>query len=319
MEKKTHKLIKPIIICICVAIVLIMTASFLFFGVSTIKNSQSSNLNPQLYDRLYHLVVTGDYESSPFLQKVYEGASRASSRYNAVVELHLPSSQAEDFSLQEALNYSSYVNADGVITFIDSPDTELTLLPGTDEESIPLVTTGQFSANINQISYIGISYWELGKKIGEEVDYYLPEVGSVYILNTNTSLSVSNTNLFPSLNKSLADRNNLRITVNSISSIDSSINYNQENIVVVCLSEEDTIYAAQYLSELYPDKKYTLLGFGNNETCQLYFDKGMIDDLLALDQVQLGETAIREFFEFRNNGYANSYIAADLIATRSKK
>lgn len=319
MEKKTHKLLKPVVIFICVAIVLILTASFLVFGLSTIRNKQSSNLNPQIYDRLYHIVVTGTYDSSPFLKKVYEGAVNTSGRYNAIVELHLPSSQAEDFSLQDAINYSAYVNSDGIITLIESPDTELVQLPRSDETSIPLVTTGQFAANLNQISYIGINYWELGKKIGEEADFYLPEQGTVYILNTNSTLGISNTNIFPSLNKTLSEKGNNGVTVRFISNIDGSINLNQQDNLIVCLSEEDTIYAAQALSELYSAKQYLLLGYGNNETCQLYFDKGLIDDLLTLDPVKIGEIAMKELFEFRNNGSANSYIAADLIATRSKK
>lgn len=319
MDKKTHKLIKPIVIFICVIVVLISTIGFLVFGLSTVRNKQASNLDPQVYDRLYHIVVTGTYESSPFLQRVYEGAMGASGRYNAIVELHLPSSQAEDFSLQEAIHYSSYVNADGVITLIESPDTSLVQLPRSDETSIPLVTTGQFAANLNQISYIGINYWELGKKIGEEADFYLPEEGTIFILNTNSTLGISNTNIFTSLNKTLSEHGNNEATIRFINSIDGSINLNQKDNLIVCLSEEDTIYAAQALSELYTKKNYLLLGYGNNETCQLYFDKGLIDDLLTLDPVKIGETAMKELFEFRNNGYANSYITADLIALRSQK
>jgi len=319
MEKKTHRLIKPVIIFICIALVLIITASFLVFGISTIRNSTASNLDSQVYDRLYHIVITGTYESRPFLEKVYEGASSASNRYNAIVELHLPSSQAEDFDLQQAINYSSFVNADGLITLVDAPDTTLHQMPRSDETYIPLVTTGQYAANLNQISYIGISYWELGKKIGEEADFYLPEEGTIYILSTNSPQSISNTNIFPSLNKTLSERGNNEATIRFINTVESSIDLNQEDNLIVCLSEEDTIYAAQTLSEIYPQKKYMLLGYGNNDTCQMYFDKGLIDDLLTLDPVKIGETAMKEIFEFRNNGYANSYIAADIIATRSKK
>lgn len=320
MEKKIHsRFRKSIVIFITTAVTLCMIVSFSIIGVSTIKNKNSSNLQAQVYDRLYHIVVTGTYESGAYLQKVYEGAAAVTNKYNAVVELHIPSSEAEDFSLQEAIDYAAFVNADGIITYVNSSDTNLIQLPRTDETSIPLVTTGQYASNLNQISYIGISYWELGKKIAEEIDHYLAETGTAYIINNNPALSISNTNIYPSLTSTLAQKGKKSVDVKTLNSIESGINYNKENTVIICLSEEDTIYAAQYLADLYPHKQYILMGYGNNETCQLYFEKGLIDDLLTLDPVKIGSVALKELFEFRNNGYANSYITADLKETRNTK
>lgn len=319
MKKKIHRMVKVTAIYSCIAITLITALTFLIFGINSIKNKKANYQSPQNSDRLYHIVVTGNYENSPFMKKVYEGASNLAADYNALVELHLPSSQAEDYTLQQAIDYSSYVNADGVISIVDSTDTTITRLPRTDDTIIPLVTTGQYSPNLDQISYIGINHWELGKMIGEEVNYYLPNGGIIYIMNSASSLSMSNTNLLPSLNKTLADKNNNSIQIRFITSLTESNIYNQEDSIVICLSEDDTIYSAIYFSELYAGKKCTLIGYGNNDTCQLYFDKGVIDDLLTLDPVKIGEIAFIELFEYRNTGYANSYMTADLIATRGKK
>ena len=48
-------------------------------------------------------------------------------------------------------------------------------------------------------------------------------------------------------------------------------------------------------------------------------EKNIINELIALDPEKIGESAIREFFEYKEKGYANSYIAADVKITRSSK
>ena len=108
-------------------------------NVSIIKYNDENSLS-------YHIIVTGTYENQLFMQQVYEGASKYADYNCAVVELYVPQSQADDSSLQDLLDYCSYVNADGIIAYIDSPDENLSVLQRSEEVEIPLVTTGQFAA-----------------------------------------------------------------------------------------------------------------------------------------------------------------------------
>ena len=64
--------------------------------------------------------------------------------------------------------------------------------------------------------------------------------------------------------------------------------------------------------------RYKLIGIGGNEVCQLYLQKDWIGELVSLDPEKIGETAIRELFEYRSKGYANSYVTADVKITRSE-
>ena len=89
--------------------------------------------------------------------------------------------------------------------------------------------------------------------------------------------------------------------------------------LLICLSAEDTIRAAQTVTELNKSSQIGIIGFGDNETIQLYFEKGVISELFSVNPEKIGETAIRELFEYRNKGYANSYITADVQIRKAAK
>ena len=84
------------------------------------------------------------------------------------------------------------------------------------------------------------------------------------------------------------------------------------DILYVCLTEEDTINTVQDALYGNQDNRAHILGFGTNSTIDVYFEKGLIDELVYVDPGKIGEIAMDELFEFRNTGHANSYIAADV-------
>ena len=92
-----------------------------------------------------------------------------------------------------------------------------------------------------------------------------------------------------------------------------------ERNIFICLTEDETIMTAQQLAELYPPDNYILLGFGGNEVCQLYLQKGFITELFSLNPQRIGEAAVRELFEYRNKGYANSYVTAEVKVTKAEQ
>ena len=119
------------------------------------------------------------------------------------------------------------------------------------------------------------------------------------------------------MQNSLADYPDISFIV--LNNISPDFEITDRHKVFITLTEEDTIKYAQILAEILPASSYDLIGFGSNETCKLYLQKGSIKELISMDPVKIGETAIKEIFEFRNNGYANSYISADIKITRSPK
>lgn len=315
MEKKTLSLIKKILLIFASAIFLVL--SILFFAEFFIFSnfSSTSQKHDDENSLSYHIIVTGTYENQLFMQQVYEGASKYADYNCAVVELYVPQSQADDSSLQDLLDYCSYVNADGIIAYIDSPDENLSVLQRSEEVEIPLVTTGQFAAGVHQISFIGNSYWELGKKVADEIISILKDDGNAFVINEYLSSNVNINNLITSMQTSLRSHENVNTVV--LEDIGPDFQMPESNNLFISLNEDSTIKTVQTLSDMYPDGNYKIIGLANNEACQLYLEKGLIYELIYLDPEKIGEMAITELFEFRNKGYANSYIAADVKISRT--
>ena len=308
MEKKKIRLIKWVLLIFSFIALLVFAIIFYIFFFFNRNRIQSQNEYNAQDNCLYHVIITGTYENQSFLSEVYKGASTLARSYKTEVDLHVPKSQADTESLQNLLDYCSFLNADGIIVYLDPSEETPVLLKRSDSPVIPLITTGQFYPNMEQVSFIGINNWELGKKIADETLALLPYSGTVYIIGEPDGQNSNN--LIMSIQSALQD-NNL-ITVKVIESISSELNIIGSNNIFITLTEDTTISSAQQLSEQFDLSKYKLIGFGGNEVCQLYLQKGWINKLVSLDPEKIGEAAIRELFEYRTKGYANSYITTDV-------
>ena len=315
MEKKTARLVKWVLSIFSFTALLIFSIIFYAVFLSSRARIQNQNQYNASDNLLYHVIITGSYENQSFLSEVYKGASKLAPAYKTTVDLHVPKSQADTESLQELLNYCSFLNADGIILYLDSSEDTPLLLERSDYPKIPIITTGQFSPNMQQISFIGTNNWELGKKIADETQSFLPEGGDVYIISDSNDLN-SNT-LISSIQSALGD--NQTINTRVIENIIQAPDIGQRNNIFITLTEDDTIANAQMLAENFNLDSYKLIGFGGNEVCQLYLQKGWIAELVSLDPEKIGETAIMELFEYRRKGYANSYVTADVKISRAQK
>ena len=315
MEKKKQRLIKWVLLILTlIALLFFMILFYTTFRQARVITKTQNEYNPA-DTCLYHIIITGTYENQSFLTELYKGAASLEQSYNAVVDLHVPDSQAGTASLQDLIDYCSFLNADGIIAYIDSPDDTPVLLQRNDEPLIPFITTGQFSPNLEQISYVGVNYWEMGKRVADEVTSLIPQGGNVYIISD--SISTNTTNLISSVQRTLQESPQIHFSV--IEGITQSFTLESNSNIFISLTEDDTIMSAQQLSEQFPAYAYKLLGFGGNEVCQLYLQKGFITELFSLDPERIGKAAIQELFEYRNRGYANSYVTAEVKITRAER
>ena len=312
MEKKTARLVKYVLLIFSFTVLLIFSIVFYTVFLSSRVRIQYQNEYNSADDCLYHVIITGSYENQSFLSDVYKGASKLASTYKTVVDLHVPQSQADTQTMQSLLDYCSFMNADGIILYLDSADNIPQLLQRSDSPKIPIITTGQFSPNMQQVSYIGTNNWELGKKIADETQYFLPVGGKVFIISDTTD--TNSNSLISGIQSALGDNQNISTQV--IEEITPDLDIDRRNNIFITLTEDNTILYAQLLSEEFDSFRYKLIGIGGNEVCQLYLQKGWIGELVSLDPEKIGETAIRELFEYRTKGYANSYITADVKISR---
>lgn len=313
MKKSFLNIVLALLAVLCIAFVT-------FYLLPNIAPGNKKN-NDAANNKTFHVLVMGRSENESFLQQVYKGTQHLSSTYHAAIELYVPGSLAEDVSMQSLLDYASFVNADGVIAYIDQTDTDLTPPQRIDGEMIPLITVGHYVPDLPQVSFIGTNYSELGRTIADATASFLDGRGTAFIINSSNQNNPNYSTLMNSLISTLNEKDKITYTV-----LDQSTNENgllaesiKKGQLLVCLTAEDTIRAAQTVTELNKIQQIGIIGFGDNETIELYFQKGIIDELVSVDPEKIGETAIHELFEYRNKGYANSYITADVRIRDSKK
>lgn len=302
---------KKLYILILIAVVAVL-AVYLLRNLIAVKKMKVSEED----FRSYHVMVVGKYENRLFMQQLFNGAEKLSKRYDSVVELNVPHSVAEDKSLQELFDYSGLLNVDGIIAYVDSDEEADISAVRTDGSQIPVVTTGMYMTTVGQISYIGTSWWEVGKRIGEEAGKMITDDKTVCIIGNNTQNNPVYSSLMNSLQRELKNSHS-SVEYDEIQEL--SALYMAENLnrikypmLIICVTEAETLKTAQVIADLGLKSRTQLIGYGNSEPLMLYLNNGIIKKLVCVDSENIGETAMKQLYEYRSKGYANSYVAADI-------
>jgi len=294
----------------------------LIFSLSIIQIFKYYSKEPEIPHRRHHIIVTGKTSSNNFLNNVYKGAERVSERYNAVVELYVPSSKAEDTSLQSLFDYATFINADGIIAYIDDENDIVETPVGSARTEIPVVTIGKYNQNIPQISFIGNNFSESGRVLARTAFEYSTNESFLYVLNSNER-NYGYSNLVNSLSVCLKGYQMNPVFIEGNSAINEDflmpILFNKQNHnILICLSEEDTIRISQLSSDPLYNENNTIISFGDNETISAYLEKGIVNAILSVDQEKTGTLAMKELFDYKSKNFANNYVYAGLQLVRGK-
>lgn len=265
--------------------------------------------------RNYHVMVIGENENQLFMEQVFNGALSFQDKYDCIVELLVPNSIAQDKTLPELIEYCGLLNVDGIIAYIDNEDYINLEAKRTDGSIIPLITTGKYIEEINQVSYVGTSWWEVGKTIAAQVSTYIEPEQSVCIVENNV-LGYSNySSLMSSLKRELKSQNTLNfIEVKELNS-EFLLSKTQETdtpFVIICVTEEETLKTAQLIADLSLADQTILIGYGNSAPLMLYLNNGAINRLVCVDPQNIGERSMRQLFEYITKYYTNNYVAANI-------
>lgn len=278
-------------------------------------------------DRKHHILILGESADEDSLKEIYKGAEAESKEYDCVVELDVPSSIAEGQSLQSLLDFASFVDADGVIAYIgeSSVSVPLRIPRASDGREIPMVTVAHYDDSIPQISHIGTNYSELGRKISQESVEYLNGNGKIIVINTVKSNSANYSNLMASVKSNLASYDGIDVFIADLDSstaitdmsgiLARKIRYSDADLLV-CLSSEDSIRAAQLVNDLGKSGYIGIIGFGEGSVLERYLEIGVITELISIDSQKTGSLALKELFEYIHYGHSNNYIAADVKVRR---
>lgn len=279
--------------------------------------------------RKYCVLVLGTSANEAFITQVYEGALSVSREYNTAVILHVPNSQAENISTQTLMDYAEYLKPDCIIAYMNPNEKNLKLPKKADGSQIPIITVGNYIPDIPSLSYIGINYSQVGKIVAEEITSSLKNSGSVYIIDMNMDNNPNYSMLMNVLMNSINSEKD--ITVNTLT-LPMNSSFSREDAIrqqiassdglklIVSLSEEFTVLTSQTLTDLNIVGKTQLIGFGDSADSHRYYEKGIISTLISINTRDIGVKAMREFFEFRETGYANNYVTSKVeVLKRSSK
>lgn len=325
---KIDRIIQSFIFALLV-ISIIICGVYIYMSYTALNTDAGSNVDDGRLEsmRSKSILITGTSENEDYLNQIYEGALETCAMYDIAVQLYVPSSKAENVNLQSLLNYAGFINADCVISYIDS---NANLIPPKNSSgvAVPLITVGNYNPDLPQISFIGINFSELGRIFASEITSFLNSEGEVFILNTSSKNDLNYSTLVSSLLSSLKQESGIKVDISSVlkdSSFSLQDTIRQQVIsmshinVLVSLTEESTIIAAQTVTDLNLAGKISIIAFGEGAGSQSYYDKGLIAELISIDSKDIGKKALDEFYEFDTKGSANSYVMADVKVQRNER
>jgi ribose transport system substrate-binding protein len=325
---KIDRIIQSIVFAL-LSVSIIICGVYIYMSYNALNEDSGSNADDGRLEsmRSTSILITGTSENEDYLNQIYEGALETCAIYDSTVQLYVPSSKAENVNLQSLLNYAGFINADCVISYIDST-TNLVPPKNSVGNAVPLITVGNYDPDLTQISFIGINFSELGRIFASEITSFLNSEGEVFILNTSSKNDLSYSTLVSSLLSSLKQESGIKVEISSVLkdssfSLQDSIRQqivSKPNIdVLVSLTEESTMLTAQAVIDLNMASKINIIAFGEGAGSQSYYDKGLIAELISIDSKDIGRKALDEFYEFHTKGSANSYVMADVKVQRNEK
>jgi len=308
------------IISIIFSTMLIFIVILVLFSINILEK-QNKYVTFSTEGHKNHILVAGTHTDAEFLQEVYEGASSVAENYDAVVELLLPDSNADDVSIYSWLEYAEYIGASGLIAYIDDEKQVINPLVDIEGNKIPLVALGNDNPNSSHITYIGTNKYELGKQLAKLVTSIMPEEAELLIVADNNNNSEATNIMLASFIEDIASLTSLNWnlletgkskTVSSDEIIRQAFIKKPEINMVICLTLEDTLRTAQSVIDLNKTGEIKIIGFHESEKTIEYLNKGILSAVISFNPEKIGQNAMKEIFNYKHYGYANGYIVNDI-------
>lgn len=310
-----RRTIEFLLLAAILASALFLAAQFADFSKASQEAEESGG------ERQKNILIVGKIDRKSYLEQALLGAQEISQENGAAVTVYTGKSNAEEISTQALFNYASYLGADGIIAFMESGDERLDVPRKTDGEPIPLVTIGNYQPNLPQLSFVGANYSELGKITAREIIEQIGPSGKVILLESGVENDANHSNLMTGLLGALSAHP--EISVKSLQ-FERNSSFSKEDFLrqqlaseedlelIVSLTEQNTILAAQSVRDLNLSGKVKIIGFGDNDDCRADFEKKIVTELISVKTQDIGKRAMTELFEYLQNGYANSFVSAEV-------
>lgn len=318
-----------------IVLAFLLFISIFCFGLYILLLSQNiatrtGNYGTTGTERKYNILITCAPSEETFARQVLRGAQSTAQKFDCSIEFYVPDTFENDTDLQKIFDYASYVEPDGLIACIPEEEYHVTPPAYKDGSPIPLITVGQYIPALPQVSYIGINYSELGRIMGNEIISFTGGKGNICILYTDLQDNQTYSMLMSELLNLTDEKKNLNIKslcINPQKNTSKFDLFRQQLAgespfdLIVSLSDDATVLAAQTLTEINRSDKSGIIGLSEGAESRAYYEKEIINELVVINSLEIGVRALEEIFEYKKSGYANSYIMAgiDILKRGIKK
>lgn len=310
------------------ALILAAVSIFLTLGIliNILPAEQTDNDR-----RTYHIVAAGTRSCSYSLSKILEGAVSVQDEFDCIVEEYKGIDEFSELNgsenLRMQLDYVRFVKADGLILYLCDENIPVPEIKGADGRKIPVVLIGSSNTDSSAISFIGANKYEVGKLAAKEILSY-GRRKNLLVIAEHTEKLMEDGTIISSMSQSFKQYgSNIEISfldvnpviAENILGVDEQISRSIARLnpdSIFCLSADYTVLAAQAVLSQNKTGMTEIIGLYDNEEAKDYLKRGIVSSLITVDFYGIGKKAVAEIFNWKEDGFANSYVNIDIEVIR---
>lgn len=283
-------------------------------GIKTITNLKKPE---------YHFALICQNIDEPFWKTIKKGALEASNEFNVAVEFYGP----RFTNINEELQYLDMAIAsrvDGIVTHVLNENQFSLLIDKAAKYDIPVVTIEADAKNSKRAAFVGTNSYKLGTEWGKQIIQATSGQAVVAMIISNVNGESENTvqNLMISGLKDSVKKypfikvKTVQANKNGIFSAEEVtkdiLNKFDDVNVILCISANDTIGAAQVLVDFNKVGNITIIGYDNTPDILRYIEKGVIYGTVASNPNKMGYESIKSLIEIKKKNRTSSYVSTDV-------
>jgi len=344
-DKNSHRKIdKLTIVFLSLAVVgLIATVGMIFYFKKNFADVNNLNNEGTVAYTKEYAFITKD-SSQNFWNPVYEEMKKYGDETGIYIEW-MGKNITNDYKWLDLIDIAIDAKVDGIILEADSSDACIKAINKAADQGIPVVTIREDCPSSKRISYVGVSYYNLGSEYGNlmmgavkeqikknrleelfsENDEENSETGIkvLVLIDKNAIDTAQNTTLLAiqeQLSKEKYREKEIEIvTVPIDNSNDFSAEESVQDIlrtpdlanIIICLNEINTVSVYQLLVERNLVGKTTIIGYSDNEAVIKAIQKNIINSSITADVKQLGNFGIDAINEYYEYGRVSDYYSVN--------
>lgn len=317
--KKGWKLILSIYGCILIMTVILLS---IFGNYQRKMAKQDLGVIDDDIDYKYHYVFISGQKNVSFWNGIYKAAKERGKELGIYVE-QLGSLMTEGYSIEEQLEIAIASKVDGIMIEPNGEEEVIQLINKAGENNIPVVTLLEDAANTNRISFIGVSSYDQGRVIGNQIIELVkedPSVRNVTVLTNEGKNESAQEMVYGAI---LEQVKSLNLQTNILAINGDSIFGAAEDIrniimeeeapdLLICLNPSDTLAAYQGVVDYNKVGKVKIIGFYDTELIPSAIEKRIVQSAVQINGAQIGIYGVEAIHEYINNNRVSEFFPVDI-------